>query len=93
MQDQLPQSEGVSMPQASGHETSTRGVVPGRNFFLALAALVFCAAGNQPITAGTLLFNESFQNSSAPGWTFTGNASLTGGASDPKGAGLAAINE
>jgi hypothetical protein len=37
--------------------------------------------------AGTLLFTDSFQNDSAPGWTFRGDASLTGGTSDPNGQG------
>ena len=38
--------------------------------------------------AGTILVNQAFTHSTAPGWTLTGtNASLTGGSADPEGDG------
>src|ERR1700748_3104537 len=64
-----------------------RTFLPGRYAFAAFSALFLLLGSLSQIRAGTLLFSESFENASAPGWTFTGNASLTGGTSDPAGQG------
>ncbi len=40
-----------------------------------------------PANAGTYIFGENFQSAVAPGWTFTGNAALTGGSADANGQG------
>jgi hypothetical protein len=49
--------------------------------------LLFVVGSFSRATAGTYIFGENFESAVAPGWTFTGNASLTGGSSDPNGQG------
>jgi len=57
-----------------------------RPLFVA-AAFLFLAFFPQSDLGQSLLLDESFENSTAPGWVFQGSVKLTNGNADPSGAG------